>query len=877
MLALALGTAACGDDDGDPGDASTGVDAQVGTDAGPSETRCGDGTVQMGDGEICDDGNTTDGDGCSADCRSDETCGNGVLDEAADEVCDDGNTADGDTCRGDCASDYRCGNGVVDTTADGASSDEVCDDGNTANGDGCSASCSSDESCGNAIVDLGAGEICDDGNTEDGDECSADCLTSFLCGNGDLDGAEECDDGNDADGDGCNASCQQERCGNGRVDAGEACDDGNDVETDGCQLDCTFTCSSDADCDDGAVCNGAEVCSAPGTTTSACAPAASPAPDGAACGTGQICLTGGCVASACGDGFTDASRGEQCDDVNTVSGDGCENDCTFTCSSAADCSDGAVCNGPEVCMNAGSVASRCAAGSPASNGTSCGGGQICIGGACTTAGCGDGVVSGAEQCDDGNTSNGDGCDADCRWTCTAATAVADCGDGNACNGVEVCTAGGSLASRCGPGTAPANGASCGGTNICVGGACVARRCGDMIVSTGEQCDDGNTANADGCDNDCTWTCAGAADCSDGNVCNGAEVCTSPSTLGSRCGAGTPAATGTTCDRDANASTRDICRSSVCVASACGDGYVDAMSSPVEQCDDGNTAGGDGCSATCTIEMSMPPTGFRITSLTLISPRVIVDVPLGGCQDITVNCASVFGGCAADGVNTMLAQALNPTTTTGGEYSLHLVPIFRPYAPGTATTPADFHLNAECNQSPTPDSCGPAATAPSVAMSSVTNRSTGTCFTPIASEVNTRAGTPAAYPTVNTVSGPCFISDAETLTIDIGGILVPLRDATLSAAYDGTAVGSRRLVNGVVRGFLTEADALTAALPADLPLVGGDPLYEHLQAGNRTVSGVADACNVGGGTNEDDADMNGTTRGFWFFLNFTAEEITWTGT
>src|SRR5688572_12583639 len=39
--------------------------------------------------EVCDDGNTTNGDGCSADCRSNETCGNGTVDPAAGEQCDD--------------------------------------------------------------------------------------------------------------------------------------------------------------------------------------------------------------------------------------------------------------------------------------------------------------------------------------------------------------------------------------------------------------------------------------------------------------------------------------------------------------------------------------------------------------------------------------------------------------------------------------------------------------------------------------------------------------------------------------------------------------------------------------------------------------------
>jgi hypothetical protein len=55
----------------------------------------------------------------------------------------------------------------------------------------------------------------------------------------------------------------------------------------------------------------------------------------------------------------------------------------------------------------------------------------------------------------------------------------------------------------------------------------------------------------------------------------------------------------------------------------------------------------------------------------------------------------------------------------------------------------------------------------------------------------------------------------------------------------------------------------------------------LQAGNRSVSNtagmtIADSCNLGGSTSEDDADMNGTARGFWFFLNFRASLATWTG-
>src|SRR5262245_57403545 len=52
----------------------------------PDVQTCGNAT--MDPGEVCDDGNTIDGDGCSADCKSNETCGNGRVDRTVGEVCD---------------------------------------------------------------------------------------------------------------------------------------------------------------------------------------------------------------------------------------------------------------------------------------------------------------------------------------------------------------------------------------------------------------------------------------------------------------------------------------------------------------------------------------------------------------------------------------------------------------------------------------------------------------------------------------------------------------------------------------------------------------------------------------------------------------------
>lgn len=63
---------------------------------------CGDGHVDPGAGEQCDDGNNIDGDGCSATCQVEPApvCGNGVVEPP--EQCDDGNTVSGDGCSATC-------------------------------------------------------------------------------------------------------------------------------------------------------------------------------------------------------------------------------------------------------------------------------------------------------------------------------------------------------------------------------------------------------------------------------------------------------------------------------------------------------------------------------------------------------------------------------------------------------------------------------------------------------------------------------------------------------------------------------------------------------------------------------------------------------
>jgi cysteine-rich repeat protein len=98
-------------------------------------------------------------------------------------------------------------------------------------------------------------------------------------------------------------------------------------------------------------------------------------------------------------------------------------------------------------------------------------------------------------------------------------------------------------------------------------------CGDGTVDAGEECDDGNNADGDGCSANCTVE-PPPKDCGDGALDAGEE-----------------------CD-DGNNVNGDGCSAVCTLEPFCGDGTVDAG----EECDDGNNADGDGCSSICLNEL-----------------------------------------------------------------------------------------------------------------------------------------------------------------------------------------------------------------------------------------------------------------------------------
>jgi len=344
-------------------------------------TKCGDGLL-VGK-EACDDGNTAKADGCSDTCTVDNgyactgapsvcatVCGDGIL--AGKEECDNHNATAGDGCSDLCKVEKgwtcigqpstcttNCGDGIL-------AGAEVCDDHNFAAADGCDAACLVEPNwtctgapsvcvtvCGDGNI-LGA-EVCDDGNTAGGDGCGLNCIPEPgytctgmpskcgpTCGDGVMvTGPEGCDDGNTANGDGCNIVCKVEPgficsgtmptkcatvCGDSYAAGTETCDTGPFKPNDGCDDTCHaehgYVCNNFPSvcttvCGDGVV-GGTEACDNGGVGPG-CTPSCTVIPGYKCQGEPSVCIT------ICGDGIL--AGNETCDDGNLVNGDCCSNAC----------------------------------------------------------------------------------------------------------------------------------------------------------------------------------------------------------------------------------------------------------------------------------------------------------------------------------------------------------------------------------------------------------------------------------------------------------------------------------------------------------------------------------------------------------------------
>ncbi|HUQ07209.1 MAG TPA: DUF4215 domain-containing protein [Kofleriaceae bacterium] len=553
--------------------------------------------------------------------------------------------------------------------------------------------------------------------------------------------------------------------------------------------------------------------------------------------------------AACGNGVVDP--GEDCDDGNVMPDNACDARCLFTCGNGTvDDTFGELCD-TGIVSGAGACPSTCNDGMACTQDALAGGGcqAECVTAPITTPINGDGCCpSGGNStndndcqvaCGNGVVETGELCDTAIATGNGACPTVASCADGMNCTTDAVGGAG--CQAMCThtniTQTIPSDGCCPPGATTATDNDCVAG-CGNGVVDSGETCDTAITVGVGRCPVSCTDGVACTRDVlSGGGSCTAAcsfPAITAPANNDGCC----PAGVGANNNNDSDCP--PVCRN----------GVVEQG----EQCDDNNNVDTDACNNNCQLN-TVAGTAFRMSDLDLRDPHVHVSAVF--CFDVTDNPVAGFA------VNAELQSSIqnDEDNPADGQLDLNIAAVFRPLnQTGGATTGLEIHFPS-CTSPMASTTCSrnPPASAAITAMA--TNTASGTCLSPLA---NTTTG--PYTPEITNATGPCYLSDEVTVTINVANIPITLRNARIAATYVGNPASTT--INGLLRGFISETDADNTVLPMSLPVVGGRPLSSVLPGGDPPGPGNTNCAG------HSDVDINNGVRGWWFYLNFSAPRVPW---
>lgn len=539
-------------------------------------TACGNSILESGANEQCDDGNTTAGDGCSATCQLETVATfNPPMGSNTDAISPAGDAdlyrvvvpagyfltaevSDGSNgCNGDTVMELYDTNGTTQLGSDDDGGPGLC-----SRIDPVADSFAANMAAGTYFIRVRGYSA----STVVSSYTLTVTVQPNVCGNNAIETSEQCDDGNSTSGDGCSSTCQWETAGTasgmGASFMGSITPAGN-VDWYAVTVPAGYSVRAETLTAEPATCSGADTVmrfwQADRTT--------------------QI--------------MSDDDGGvDRCSLLNPV-------DDTLMRNLAA----GTYYVSVEEYGNNGTIAS------------------YVLNVAIQAPVCGDGYVSGAETCDDGNTMAGDGCSATCAFEGTGES------EPNGTTGTADVLLGT-------------------GTSATIFGVLSASNDTDMysvVVPAGMSLFAEVVAPDGGCPVDNTLrlrspsgtslvsdTSGGPDSC--GRISPGADSAARALTAGTYY-----------LEVTGDASNQTYQLNVVLMTPGCGDMYL----SGAETCDDGNTTAGDGCSATCTLELSeMEPNATSSAALSLGTMRTVSgDISPAGDEDwysVTVPANSRIG-------------------------------------------------------------------------------------------------------------------------------------------------------------------------------------------------------------------------------------------
>lgn len=259
------------------------------------------------------------------------------------------------------------------------------------------------------------------------------------------------------------------------------------------------------------------------------------------------------------------------------------------------------------------------------------------------------------------------------------------------------------------------------------------------------------------------------------------------------------------------------------------------------------------------ELLTPATVFRFSDLDLRDPHVFLPIalppPLGTlCADFTDNAIPTttisFNGQIQQGY----VSDTNPLDGTLDSSSLLW---FRPLRQDGAVARVD-NGSADCLAPSPPASCAASATAAAPTSYAYAAAASGTCLSALSGTI----GAPPYNPAITTPAGPCFVTAPKTFVFDNQGTPITLIDAQLSGSFNGTPATA--IQNGLLRGFLRESDAQQIIITNPSDPTQSYPLSSLLAGG------------VGACSSRNDKDLYNGEAGWWFYFNYQAVPVSYTG-